>query len=477
MMKGNRYICLGWLVCHEVCFAQLGIPQTATVRVRGLWAHHDLPDVLQGTEGREVATDSLKSDNVKMLRVWLRGPAIPQVIENPAVAANTGRQENVLAGVACRSDADCALAGRCDSTSGLCHCVPPFAGVGCAQLSLRPMRYPAAFSLRHDWTWGGSVIQGDGDGRYHMFVMHLANHCGIQCYQSNGQVLHVVTEPGAGPEGPYSLRALALGPRPGFWDGDTISEPHIQRHPDGTYLLFYMGLNDTHSAFNCTLGDTRCMGIGGKRMIGVAFSKSLDGPWERLDKAIVGPGPAGQCDDHDVSNPAVVIHSNGSVLIGYKGENHGRPGCIAFATAPTWRGPYTRPRPDLALSGLRACEDPYIWIDRKAIGSRLVYRMLTHSCIQPGLGGHFFSTDGLQWQEAYTNNITWAYNSNVALEGRGTLHLERRERPQVLLSSDGSLQCVFNSAQPCKGTWGDQCRSHTIAACVDPPIDGGVLLV
>ena len=33
------------------------------------------------------------------------------------------------------------------------------------------------------------MIKGE-DGLYSMFVMHLVEHCGIQCYQTNGEVLH-----------------------------------------------------------------------------------------------------------------------------------------------------------------------------------------------------------------------------------------------------------------------------------------------
>ena len=44
--------------------------------------------------------------------------------------------------------------------------------------------------------------------------------------------------------------------------------------------------------------------------------------------------------------------------------------------------------------------------------------------------------------------------------------LSRRERPQVLLDKAGNLQCLYNSAQPCKATWGDDCHSYTIAQCV-----------
>ena len=65
--------------------------------------------------------------------------------------------------------------------------------------------------LAHNWTWGGSVIKGD-DGTYHMFVMHLVDHCGIQCYQTNGQVLHATASQ---PEGPFDVKGVAITPRPG----------------------------------------------------------------------------------------------------------------------------------------------------------------------------------------------------------------------------------------------------------------------
>ena len=96
------------------------------------------------------------------------------------------------------------------------------------------MATDSGLHLPSNWTWGGSVIKGE-DGAYHMMVMHLVEHCGIQCYQTNGEVLHAVSSK---PQGPFAVKGVAIAPRPGQWDGDTISEPAIYRAPDGTYLLF-----------------------------------------------------------------------------------------------------------------------------------------------------------------------------------------------------------------------------------------------
>ena len=43
------------------------------------------------------------------------------------------------------------------------------------------------------------MIRGE-DGSYSMFVMHLVEHCGIQCYQTNGEVLHAVSAKPQGAE-------------------------------------------------------------------------------------------------------------------------------------------------------------------------------------------------------------------------------------------------------------------------------------
>jgi hypothetical protein len=297
--------------------------------------------------------------------------------------------------------------------------------------------------------------------------------------QTNGEVLHATA---THPQGPFAVKAVAIAPRPGrHWDADTLSEPAVYRAPDGTYLLYYMGLNDTKTEpFDCMQHDTNCRGIGGERKIGVAYSKSLDGPWERMPEPLLGGNLVGapNCDVHDVSNPVVAFTPNGSVIMLFKGEGRTKgctSGVMGIATAPHWRGPYTRVHGGDTSEGSMAqwmgtvaCEDPYIWWDN-AGG---VYRLLSHACLPAPaskggtVGGHMWSKDGLTWSQAWTDNNTWAYSTTVALQNGSTQTFARRERPQVLLDENGDLQCLYNAAQPCAGTWGDACHSYTIAQCV-----------
>jgi hypothetical protein len=92
--------------------------------------------------------------------------------------------------------------------------------------------------------------------------------------------------------------------------------------------------------------------------------------------------------------------------------------------------------------------------------------MISHACSPFPVGGHLFSKNGLDWTMAWTDNITWAYNTTVTLTNGSRQTFARRERPQMLLDESGEVQCVYNAAQPCAGTWGDACHSYTIAQCV-----------
>ena len=80
---------------------------------------------------------------------------------------------------------------------------------------------------------------------------------------------------------------------------------------------------------NCTPGSgditaNKTTGSHNGRRIGIATSASLNGPWRRLDSPLFGPDPAAW-DNIDVSNPAPIIHKDGSVIMLYKGSV-----CLSF---------------------------------------------------------------------------------------------------------------------------------------------------
>eukprot|EP00937_MAST-01D_sp_MAST-1D-sp2_P005427 g5427.t1 len=362
----------------------------------------------------------------------------------------------------CITEDDCSLAGAC--IAGRCVCRAPFAGPSCARLAAGVSS--PAYVNASSWAWGGSPIEGP-DGTFHLFASQLTNDCGLLHYQTNSEVAHLVA---ARAEGPYRFRATALARRLGHWDAGTVHGPTVRYDPSSQlYVLFYMSTNFTRSS-------PRCYGnasyppvmVSASRRIGVAWSSSLDGPWERADAPILAPSrdPAAW-DSGDVSNPAPAIAQDGSVLLAYRagGDGVAVGGGIGMAAAPSFRGPYTR----VNRSMLFAAEDAVLWREPEPAAH---WHMLVHAFQGVGgraadnVGGHAWSRDGLRWQyaseAAYTLTVAWPNGSVGALY--------RRERPQLLFDSRGKPVRLFNGVQPAYPVaqlgqfcdFGPQCKTFTM---------------
>ena len=209
--------------------------------------------------------------------------------------------------------------------------------------------------------------------------------------------------------------------------------------------------------------------ISSSRRIGVAWSPSLDGPWERADAPILSPSSTpGAWDDGDVSNPAPHIDADGRVMLAYRagGDAVAVGGGIGVATAPSFRGPFTRLNNTMQF----AAEDAVLWREPES-GH---YHMLVHAFQGTGgrardnVGGHAWSRDGASWQyspePAYTLAVTW--------DNGTTTELYRRERPQVLFERvSGTPLALFNGAQPSYDStlpaycdFGESCKTFTMVA-------------
>ena len=94
--------------------------------------------------------------------------------------------------------------------------------------------------------------------------------------------------------GPYTFRDIALTPRSSaFFDNAYVHAPYVTRVPDGSFAMYYetASLDHAHnySTPNCTDGTHPAFpNPKGKRCMGVALSGSLDGPWERQPRSILG---------------------------------------------------------------------------------------------------------------------------------------------------------------------------------------------
>jgi hypothetical protein len=283
--------------------------------------------------------------------------------------------------------------------------------------------------------WGCSPIYGP-DGEVHVFYSKWPNEAAHKGWLTVSEVGHAVAPR---PEGPYEVLESALKGRGGnAWDSMTIHNPTIHRVGD-LYYLFYMG---------------NCDGTVTSKRVGVAVSDSLAGPWERKPSPII---PAGtEVSDWDTAvttNPAFLVHPDGTFRLYYKGWNledwiydtevmGTRPGTsdtghrtnrrygMAIADVPD--GPYRKYHENPIVDMRRfipgaQCEDAYVWHQDG------VFRMLMRDM---GYWNHeygllFESEDGIHWGEpaiGFRNSHAYFPEAPSNLDREG-----RFERPQFLM--------------------------------------------
>lgn len=316
------------------------------------------------------------------------------------------------------------------------------------------------FEMGDYWVWGSSVVKGD-DGQYHMYASrwpkYLPFHPG---WMIASEIVHAVSET---PEGPYQFKDVALGARgTQFWDGRSCHNPKIVKYKD-TYILYYMG--STHPFEEVTKDNVNefdlkskwCIaGRWGKR-IGVATSKSPNGPWKRLDKPVLDVTPD-SFYSFLTSNPSPLIKEDGSVVMLFKGRNYKEDGLthsdmsIGVATAPSFEGPYevVGDEPLFSMEKFGEIEDPCLWSDANG------YHMLAkdqRGLITGGQGDGLLahSENGIDWvidenPKAYTKTVKW--------DNGETIKQGQLERPFVFVE-DGKPTHLFFATMDGPGGFGN----------------------
>lgn len=283
----------------------------------------------------------------------------------------------------------------------------------------------------------------DEKGQVHVFYSRWTDKLGMGGWLRGCEIAHAVAQK---PEGPYEYVETVLAPRPGYWDATTCHNPHIQ-FVDGLYCLFYMGNSN---------------GKTNTKRIGLATSKSLNGPWTRGDKPLLEVGSSGSWDDHCTTNPSFLKDSEGKYRLYYKSWNDSdyvnSSGSIrgnrkyGLAVSESLLGPYIRvpenPIVDFSKYGdNKQVEDAYIWQDSNG------YHMLMRDMgfYNHTVGLYFDSKDGIYWNEP---KIGWYGLSAYIMEPTPPSNLKRYgrlERPQLLFKN-GKPAYLFNAAQG--GTYG-----------------------
>ncbi|MDF2927026.1 MAG: glycosyl hydrolase family 43 [Paenibacillaceae bacterium] len=323
---------------------------------------------------------------------------------------------------------------------------------------LLPAPLQGGFRMEGYWIWCGSVVRGE-DGRYHMFASRCPKsipfHPG---WLVASEVVRAVSDT---PEGPYSFQEVVLPARGAeYWDGRSTHNPHITRQGE-EYVLYYMGstnpLPDAAPGESLELNDPRVIVARANKRIGIAVSRSVFGPWHRLDYPIMPVRP-GKFDSFLTSNPAPCVHEDGSVLLIYKarcyeGNLHGRM-TIGAAWAPHYEGPYHVLQETPVFPEEFHLEDPFVW--KTAGGYELIAKdMDGNLCGEKHAGIHAVSPDGLDWR---LSNTPMAYSRTIRWEDGTIRTMGSFERP-FLLFQDGQPTHLF--AATADGPGGFANASHT----------------
>lgn len=295
------------------------------------------------------------------------------------------------------------------------------------------------FSLKGYFIWCSSPIWGK-DGKVHLFYSRWTKDKGMGGWLRGSEIGHAVAD---NPYAQLEHREVVLAPRNGFWDSETCHNPLIKEF-NGTYYLYYIG---------CSNGKTDT------KRIGIATSKSLDGPWERSLEPILPTGDEGAWDDHCTTNPAVIKGDDGLYWLYYKSWNTAeylaqkgavrgnRKYGLAKSSSPV--GPFDKvdsnPVIDFSAKPDNAqLEDAFVWKDDE--GYKLIARDMGFYNHEYGL--LLTSRDGLQWSNpdvAYLN--MGAYVEEPAPPS-SLRRFGRLERPMLLLENNsGKPQFLFGATQ------------------------------
>ena len=357
----------------------------------------------------------------------------------------------------CTDEWDCSLAGSCGS-DGLCVCDSGWQGPTCAMVAFDPApSIGNAFRPGHGFTtWGGSPIQADNHSMYYLFAS--VNVHGTLSDWWNTSV--IVTASSTSAAGPYhwDRKTVTIGPklnnhavRPSShidthqWDSVAVQNPVVVRLKKGAgFVLYYAGSNLT----------TPHYGMNNSAIM-AAYATSLDGPWETSEQPVLVPFTSPESwEAGSVCNPAAHVHDDNSVTLAYRGywDNNG----VAFAWAPSWRGPFRRLYGGSGLFAERpTLEDPFLISSPRGFHVLMHYFKADNCSNTAGgrpcalVGNHAFSraaprpsADGASGADGTDTEFFLAPNRGAAAGGYGldvafangtAARFSHREEPKMLL--------------------------------------------
>ena len=387
----------------------------------------------------------------------------------------------------CRTNDDCSLNGVC--SHGSCNCRPQWNGLRCETLVLRPATRGAGYrgvdGGANTSSWGGAVLRSD-DGRYHMWVSEITEHCGIGTWAQNSRIIRAEAKDLASP----FVRKQVV------W-GVFAHEPMVQRAPSGEYVMWFVSdrQESAHGQCKCCREASKCDGstgpgdcptgqrAGSASPTYMSFAKAPEGPWSAPQK--IFPHYIGS----DM-NFAPLILPNGSLVAlwrkwicsGTNCDGTGRLGSRVFiARASDWRNisTYVRESNEVVSTDLgnAGTEDPFLYLDEDGNYHALFHHMYgedsAHHWWLNTCGGHAFSRDGQTWQYGGVawGNAEHPQENTVPFTSGYNVPLTRRERPHLVFDAKGAPALLTHHLgtvryrKACVGRWRQwRCCLHNGAA-------------
>jgi hypothetical protein len=195
-----------------------------------------------------------------------------------------------------------------------------------------------------------------------------------------------------------------------------------------------------------TLTSPYCTVARANKRIGVAWSKDLNGPWERMEQPVLQTRPE-SFYSFLTSNPSPWINEDGSVVLMFKSRRYKdkfpyqSSMMIGIATAPKVEGPYTVTgnEPIFGEDKIGEIEDPFFWRDESG------YHMIAKD--QRGkITGEFHSGilahshDAVHWM---VDKSPLSYSRTLKWNDGTTQTMGQLERPFILIQEGKPTHLFF----------------------------------